>query len=172
VNDTAELGATALTPDWLEVQYRTHATALLRLAVLLTHDRATAEDVVHDAFVSLHRRGQTPRPGAELAYLRRSVVNGVVGRGRRTATAARARLVPVPDTPSPEVDSLRHSDHRALAGAVRALPDRQRACVVLHYWGEMTDAGIAEALSISPGAVKSHLHRARATLAGRLENLR
>jgi DNA-directed RNA polymerase specialized sigma24 family protein len=36
----------------------------------------------------------------------------------------------------------------------------------------MTDAGIAEALGISAGAVKSHLHRARATLAGRLEDLR
>ena len=173
MNETAEPGARpALTLEWLEAQYRLHAMVLVRLAVLLTRDRATAEDVVHDAFVGLHRTGRAPRPGAELAYLRRSVVNLVAGRGRRAATAARARLVPVPDEPSPEAASVRSDDARALTAAVRALPERQRACVVLRYWGDLTDAEIAETLSISAGAVKSHLHRARTSLADHLGNLR
>jgi RNA polymerase sigma-70 factor (sigma-E family) len=172
VSDTAELSVAALGFGWLEELYRRHAAALLRLAVLLTRDRATAEDVVHDAFVALHRTGRRPRPGAELAYLRRTVTNLVVGRGRRAATAGRARLVPVPDSPSAEAASLRGDDRRTLADAVRLLPDRQRACVVLRYWADLGDAEIAATLGISVGAVKSYQHRARATLAGRLEDLR
>ncbi len=159
---------------WLETQYRNHATSLLRLATLLTRDRAAAEDVVHDAFVRLHRAGTVPRPGAELAYLRRTVVNLVAGEGRRATTLSskRAHLVPVADAPSAERDLLRGDDNRALALAVRGLPGRQRECVVMHYWAEMTDGEIAGALGISAGAVKSHLHRARATLAERLESRR
>jgi len=172
VSDAAELSVAALGFGWLEEQYRLHAATLLRLAVLLTRDRATAEDVVHDAFVALHRTGRRPRPGAELAYLRRTVTNLVVGRGRRAATAARVRLVPVPDEPSPEAASLRGDDRRVLATAVRELPDRQRACIVLRYWADLGDAEIGQTLGISTGAVKSYLHRARATLAGRLEDLR
>jgi len=55
---------------------------------------------------------------------------------------------------------------------VRALPHRQRDCVVLHYFADLTDAEIADALGISAGSVKTHLHRARAALAHVLEPLR
>jgi RNA polymerase sigma-70 factor (sigma-E family) len=159
---------------WLETQYRSHATSLLRLATLLVHDRAAAEDVVHDAFVRLHRAGTVPKPGSELAYLRRTVVNLVAETGRRASVlnSKRAHLVPVPDAPSAERDLLRGDDNRALAQAVRGLPGRQRTCVIMHYWAEMTDSEVADALGISAGAVKSHLHRARAALAERLESRR
>jgi RNA polymerase sigma factor (sigma-70 family) len=53
--------------------------------------------------------------------------------------------------------------------AVRALPDRQRACVVLRYYEDLSDQQIAEILDCSIGTVKSQLHKARASLARSLE---
>ncbi len=61
---------------------------MIRLALLLTGDRATAEDVVHDAFLGLFRRwGELDDPGNAVSYLRTSVVNGCrsVHRSRRIA---------------------------------------------------------------------------------------
>src|SRR6266702_3303813 len=56
--------------------YRRHADRAIRLAYLLTGDRALAEDLVQDAFVKLAGRLAHLRdPGAFDAYLRRTVVN-------------------------------------------------------------------------------------------------
>ena len=52
------------------------------------------------------------------------------------------------------------------------LPRRQREAVVLRYYAGMTDAEIADALGVSVGSVKTHLHRAMATLEQRMEALR
>ena len=63
MNDTAESGARpALTLEWLEAQYRLHATVLVRLAVLLTRDRATAEDAA-TLSAQLSASGRPPHPG-------------------------------------------------------------------------------------------------------------
>jgi len=57
--------------------YREHAVGLIRLAVLLVGDQATAEDVVQDAFVGLYRGwGRLRDPGNALGYLRTAVING------------------------------------------------------------------------------------------------
>ena len=67
--------------------YAGHALGLVRLAVLLVGDRASAEDIVQDAFLGLYRRwDQLPDTSAPLAYLRVSVVNGC-----RTALRRRSR---------------------------------------------------------------------------------
>jgi RNA polymerase sigma-70 factor (ECF subfamily) len=55
--------------------------------------------------------------------------------------------------------------------ALDTLPMRQRQCVVLRFYEDMTDVQIAEALGISPGSVKQHLHRAMQSLTDRLEAL-
>jgi RNA polymerase sigma-70 factor (sigma-E family) len=156
----------------LDELFRLHATALLRLAVVLTGDRPLAEELVQEAFVRLHRTGRGPAPGTELAYLRRTVINLSHGHHRHLRVARRHR----PSTPTTgaaaEVDAARREAQREVAAAVRALPDRQRDCVVMRYYAELSDTEIAAALGISPGSVKTHLHRARAALAGRLEALR
>ena len=59
-----------------------------------------------------------------------------------------------------------------MAAAVRTLPPRQRDCIVLRFYADLSDAEIADTLGISAGSVKTHLHRARAALADRLEALR
>ena len=56
--------------------------------------------------------------------------------------------------------------------AVRALPGRQRDCVLLHYFVRLSETETADELRISRGSVKTHLHRARAALRPTLEQLR
>jgi RNA polymerase sigma-70 factor (sigma-E family) len=144
----------------LDGLFRAHATPLLRLAVVLTGDQRLAEDLVQEAFVRLHRSGTHPAPGTEPAYLRRTVVNLSHGHHRRLRTARNHPPDPPRAAPAAEVDAVRRDGHRQVVEAVRALPRRQRDCVVLHYFAELTDAQIADALGISAGSVKTHLHRA------------
>jgi RNA polymerase sigma-70 factor (sigma-E family) len=156
----------------LDGLFRAHATPLLRLAVVLTGDHELAEELVQEAFVRLHRSGSSPAPGAELAYLRRTVINLSHGHHRHLRVVRSRRTEPSGDHDAAEVDAVRRDGQREVAAAVRALPDRQRDCVVLHYYGELSDTEIADALGISAGSVKTHLHRARATLSDLLEALR
>jgi RNA polymerase sigma-70 factor (ECF subfamily) len=157
---------------WLEEQFRLHHRDLLRLARVLTGDDALADELVQEAFVRVHRALVRPRAGAELAYLRRTVINLSHGHHRRLQVARAVPLDVERVAESAEHDAVTASRRRALMEAVRRLPDRQRDCVVLHYYEELSDVEIARALGISAGSVKTHLHRARAALATTLEDLR
>ena len=162
-------GATA----GVEALFRAHYRRLVGLARLLVDDPGQAEEVVQDAFVALHRRWESARD--PLAYLRMSVVNGARGRLRRRATVRRHDRTTVVETAPPvtvDADLLLDEQHRAVAAALARLSDRQRACVALRYYGELTEAETAAALGISVGAVKTHTHRALAHLAELLEDLR
>jgi RNA polymerase sigma-70 factor (sigma-E family) len=158
----------------LDALFREHATPLLRLAVVLTGDRGLAEELVQEAFVRFHRLRSAPAAGAERAYLRRIVVNLSHTHHRRVlvARSSAASVDPGRDAEGADVEAVRRDGARRVAEAVRALPQRQRDCVVLRYYADLPDREVAEALGISEGSVKTHLHRARATLAGRLEVLR
>lgn len=156
----------------LDVLFRTHATALLRLAVVLTGDRAVAEELVQEAFARLHRSGTAPALGHELAYLRRIVVNLSHGHHRRLRIARRRGPERAEWSPAAETDAVRRDSQRLVVDAVRSLPMRQRDCTVLRYFVDLTDTEIADALGISAGSVKTHLHRARAALTEALEDLR
>lgn len=156
----------------LESLFRAHATALLRLATLLTGDRHVAEELVQDAFVAFARQAKSPQSGTELAYLRRTVLNLSHGRHRRLALARRHADAERAYSPAAEVDAERRQLQHWVANAVRSLPERQRECIILRCYSEATDSEIAAALNISVGSVKTHLHRARATLAEDLKELR
>ncbi|HEU5151583.1 MAG TPA: RNA polymerase sigma factor [Iamia sp.] len=158
--------------DGLRAAYDAHARPLLRLAVALTGDAALGEDLVHDAFVRLHRATTPPAPGAEGAYLRRIVTNLAHDHHRHGAVVRRLAPAPRDPAPSAESDALGGDRARAVAAAVAALPDRQRGCVALHYFAGLTDVAVAAELGISVGSVKTHLHRARAALARTLEEHR
>src|SRR6202034_617527 len=69
--------------------YQTHAVGMIRLAVVMLGDRATAEDVVQEAFCGLYRRwSHLSDPAKSLFYVRSSVLNGC-----RTAIRKRARRI-------------------------------------------------------------------------------
>jgi RNA polymerase sigma factor (sigma-70 family) len=65
---------------------------------------------------------------------------------------------------SAEAGALAIIEHEAVVAALRTLPARQREALVLRYYGELSEAEIAEAMGISRGAVKSHTSRGVAAL--------
>lgn len=158
----AEAGVDAL--------YREHGLGLVRLALLLTGDKASAEDVVQDAFLGLYRGWDRIRlDGNELAYLRASVLNRSrsVHRARR-----RAWLRPPPGDPpvwSAEAAAIDGEDRRELLAAVAALPAHQREVLVLKFFLDLPEAEIAQITQVSRGTVSSRTGRALAALARRLK---
>src|SRR5687768_17857932 len=145
--------------------YAAHRLALVRLAVLLVDDVASAEDVVQDAFAALARRPDAVRdPSKALAYLRVSVVNTARSALRRRRTA-RAYSPPHDlSPPSPEDSAVLAEEHREVIEALHRLAPRQREVLVLRYWSHLSEAEIAHTLDISPGTVKSTASRGIAAL--------
>lgn len=145
--------------------FRAHYADLVRLAVLLVGDIARAEEVVQDAFLGLHRRrAPLDHPDRVVGYLRRSVVNGARSFHRRRRVAER-HLAAAAVEFGADVEALRRVQAAAIVDAVRELPARQRECIVLRHYAGLTDVEIADAIGVSVGSVKTHLHRARAALA-------
>ncbi len=151
--------------------YRAHYARLVRLAILLADDNAAAEDLVQDAFVKLHRNWRRLRePEAAVPYLRACVVNGGRSRLRRLRTSrAFAKHEIGQHVPSAEQHAVLSESHRELLDAVRTLPERQRQVLVLRYYAECSEIETADTLGLSVGTVKSHSHRAIATLGKKLE---
>jgi len=140
--------------------YLGHADAAVRLAYLLTGDRDVAEDLVQDAFVRLAGRFVHLRdPNAFDAYLRKTVVNlsNSYFRRRRVERNYEMRL-------RTSIDPVRSGrsveDREALARALRQLPQRQRAAIVLRFYEDLSEAQTAEIIGCRPGTVKSLVSRA------------
>jgi RNA polymerase sigma-70 factor (sigma-E family) len=151
--------------------YASHWPAMVRLAALLLRETATAEEVVQDAFVALHRRWPSLRdPGSGVGYLRASVVNGCRSVQRHRQVEVRHRFPGAPAPTGPEEKALDAETDAAVLAAVRRLPERQREVLVMRYYADSSESEIAEALGISQGSVKSHAHRGLATLRSALHD--
>lgn len=152
-------------PVTIDDLYRSHRMGMVRLAILLVDDPASAEDVVQEAFTGLYRNWSGLRDkAAAIGYLRAAVVNGSRSMLRRRRTA-RAYVPPDLGTArSAESLAIMSAEHRAVVGALAELPDRQREVLVLRYYGGLSEAEIAEATGLSKGTVKSTASRAIAKL--------
>jgi RNA polymerase sigma-70 factor (sigma-E family) len=146
--------------------YRTHALALVKLAVLMTGDQPTAEDVVQDAFLGLYRRWSALHDADKaLGYLRSSVINGCRSVHRVRFRRQGITLDPPGHADSAEALALLGEDLAVRLAALRRLPSRQREAVVLRYYLDMTEEQAAQAMGVSRGTVKSATSRGIAALA-------
>src|SRR5215475_818899 len=134
---------------------------LLRVADMLTHDWAAAEDLLQDAMAKAWfawpRIQGDPEP-----YVRRVSVTSFISQNRRRwrhelpSAAIPETLVSDPSSTSDERD--------VLGRALRRLPPRQRAVLVLRYYEDLPEAEIAKVLGCSVGTVKSQTVKALAKL--------
>lgn len=158
----------------IEELFRSEYAGLLRLATCIVGDRCSAEDVVMEAFASLHVHWSgMRRSSAPLPYLRSSVILGSRSVIRRMVRERRRRSpseVGWPDPNSAAAIAADESD--TLTVAVRSLPTRQREVIVCRYYLELSEAETAVLLGLSLGSVKQHAHRARLALSARLEVVR
>lgn len=148
-------------PLTLEDLYRTHRMRLVRLAILLVDEPATAEDVVQEAFTGLHRNwGNLRDAAAAVGYLRTAVVNGSRSVLRRRKTAREYVPPHAVNARSAESLAMLSTEHQSVVNALAQLPPRQREVLVLRYYGGLSEAEISEAAGISKGTVKSTASRA------------
>ena len=182
------LDAEAVPPDQPESRPRDQAGVadlfharhleLVRLATLLVGDRATAEDVVQDVFVSACARWQRlTENGVAVSYFRTAVVNACRsvhrrrGIARRFGRGAEAALWAEPE-PSAESAALLAEDRRRVLQALSRLPDRQREAVVLRFYADLSPADAAKVMGISRITVNNHATRGVAALREALAQLR
>jgi len=127
----------------------------VRLASLLTQQRGAAEDIAQEAFTQV--LGAWDRVERPAAYLTTTIVNACRAWGRKQQRERdRLPLLVSPDRTEPEFAEL--------ADALAALPHRQRAALVLRYYGDCSEAEIAAALGCRAGTVKSLVSRGLAQL--------
>ena len=134
------------------------------LALMLARNGFEADDLVQEAFArALRSPPQTVNAAAVRAWLRTTMVRDLIRNRGRAARELKAfgRLFlqppPVPATTQAGDDLQR---------ALRRLPPRQRAVIVLRYVHDLPEDEIAEALGVAAGTVKAHLAQARQKLRG------
>ncbi|CAM5341994.1 RNA polymerase sigma factor [Streptomyces avidinii] len=151
----------AARPPTVSELYHAHRLRMVRLAVLLVDDLATAEDVVQDAFTALYRRHgeQITEVDNALGYLRTAVVNTSRSVLRRRRTVRAWTPPTAADIPSAEEHVVLDEAHREVLAALGRLTPRRRQVLVLRYWADLSEAEIATTLGISRGAVKSNASR-------------
>ena len=162
----AEVLAVPNARQYVSALYQAHALALVKLAVLMTGDQPTAEDVVQDAFLVLYRRWQALHDADKaLGYLRSSVLNGCRSVHRIRFRRQGVILDPPATVDSAEAEAMLGEAHREVLAALRRLPQRQREAVVLRYYLDMTEDQAAQAMGVARGTVKSATSRGLAALA-------
>ena len=132
--------------------------------------KAISEGGYDVAFVAMHGAWRRLRdPNKALSYLRQAVVNKARSVLRHRAVVEKHAPKALPDAPSAEHGALNELERAEVVNALRALPTRQREAIVLRYYGDLSEAQIADAMGISRGAVKSHTARGISTLRKLLE---
>ena len=138
---------------------RGRSLALLRTATLLSGDVQVAQDLVQQTLWRTHRHWGNAAASPE-AYARRVLVNLVHDERRRrrrrvveTELNDDGRLTPRRD------DTERVVERDALVSALREVPGRQRATLVLRFWEDLSVEETATVLGCSAGNVKSNTHR-------------
>lgn len=145
--------------------FRAHHRSLFGVALAMVGDVEAARDVAQEAmlraFRDWHRVATLDR--ADM-WVRRVAVNLAIDvRRRRARDISEAHRQREPEVVSAST-SVEASD---LWEAVRALPERQRAAVVLRYVEDLSITDIAAVLDVTDGTVKASLAHARTSLARR-----
>ena len=148
----------------LELIADRHTPMLFAVAWRMLGDAAEAEDVVQEAMTKawVKAASWTPVGGGLGGWLRRIATNACIDRQRKRAFVSDAEIPERADD-SPSADVLIDEARRqaAVAAAMQALPDRQRAAIVLTYYEGVSNAEAAAVLGIGVKALESLLVRAR-----------
>ena len=147
--------------------YQRELDAVVGLAYVLSGSKTGAEDLAQEGFLAAYRQWDRvttyDNPGA---WVRRVVANRAVSAARRRGSELKALLRL--NRPTFEFMVI-PAESAHVWEEVRRLPKRQTQVVVLRYFDRQKIPAIADILGISQNTVKTHLLRAKETLAKRLE---
>ena len=147
-----------MTKSELEILFKTHYTAMYRLAMSLLYDEDEARDVVSDVFASLLDGGLAIRSDNAQGFLLTCVRNGCINVIRHKQT--RERFIKLYSTKAePQVDG---PDDSMMLAELRNyinnhLPPLTRRIFTLRYLQDMTCQQVADAVGVSRVTVHHHL---------------
>ena len=148
----------------------------------MTGNRTQAEDLFQEVFLRVHRNAHSYRENYRFkTWLFQIATNAAIDHWRagqrrpvllsfHDPAAGSAAYTAESEVPDPADAAARSELREQVRAAVAALPDRQRAAMVLTYFEGFTGREAAEVLQCSESSVKTHLSRALQALAQRLPN--
>jgi len=156
----------------VEELYAAHAQSAVRLAYLLVGNRELAQDIAQEAFLrAFGRFADIRKPSSFPHYLRATIVNlarkHFKRRGPERLYVQRLRSNQVQSAVLPNVEQ-----REVVIQALRKVPERQRAALVLHYYEDLSEYQVADLLGVSQQAARSLVARGRKTLREQLGGMR
>jgi len=160
-----------------------HRVPVVHFLYRMVQNHAVAEELAQEVFLRVYRSRATYEPTAKFTtWLFRIATHLALnslrdGKHDRTQerlddTAPDMPVRQVPDVkPSVEQSMVHQAKMEEVRKAVAALPEKQRAAVLMHKYQEMEYTQIAKVLNCSESAVKSLLFRAYETLRARLAHM-
>ena len=151
--------------DAFAALYERHHHALSRYCRAILHDEEDAQDALQSAMMRAYAALQSRQRDLKVRpWLFRIVHNEAISILRRRPQTAELTLVPEPAGATLEQTVVEREDLTTLLGDLDALPERQRAALVMRELNGLSIAEIAAALSASRGAAKQMLYEARCAL--------
>ena len=149
---------------WFDALYTRYASDIIRVSYFYLGDRGKAEDVCHDAFVSLFVNRPALEPGHEKTWLLKVAMNRCrdIWRSawvRRVIWGSPAfEMIPAPDTLG------KHMEKAEVLQAVHSLPADFREIFILYYYQGYGISEISGILNLPEGTISSRLSRGRKKL--------
>ena len=149
---------------WFDALYTRYASDIIRVSYFYLGDRGKAEDVCHDAFVSLFVNRPALEPGHEKTWLLKVAMNRCrdIWRSawvRRVISGSPAfEMIPAPDTLG------KHMEKAEVLQAVHSLPADFREIFILYYYQGYGISDISGILNLPEGTISSRLSRGRKKL--------
>ena len=149
---------------WFDALYTRYASDIIRVSYFYLGDRGKAEDVCHDAFVSLFVNRPALEPGHEKTWLLKVAMNRCrdIWRSawvRRVISGSQAfEMIPAPDTLG------KHMEKAEVLQAVHSLPADFREIFILYYYQGYGISEISGILNLPEGTISSRLSRGRKKL--------
>ena len=150
--------------------YRNSYRRILGTLITMLRDRAAAEDCAQDAFERAFKAWKSWRPDAPAeAWLHRIAINVAINGQRRERLQEAGAMLRRVGRPTPPADPAALAERSDLVAALRKLPPKQAAAIVLRHFHGYTNREIAISLGVPERTVASRLAAARSRLQQLLE---
>jgi len=164
-------------PEAFEVFYDRHGGAAYSLAYRIVGERAAAEDVTQEAFISIWRSGaryDQARGSVRswtLSIVRNRAIDALrskAGRAPKLTFDDEAILEQRPSGDLTDDEALRRETAHEVRGALGELPGEQSKVIQLAYFGGFSHSEIAEMLGVPLGTVKGRMRLGLEKIRGEL----
>jgi RNA polymerase sigma-70 factor (ECF subfamily) len=145
--------------------YRNTYRRILGTLITLVRDWAAAEDCTQETFVRAYQNWKRWKPDAPVeAWLHRIAINVAISDRRHQQLRQAGEVIKRLGKPAPPPDPSTLAERSDLVRALRKLPPKQAAALVLRHYHGYTNREIAAALGVPDQTVASRLAAARAQL--------